>query len=74
MKIRKDGSLETDIISLIGMACTGGVLVIWAKETFGNYLEVAEDVEEPEEEEETEQSWKKYVQPQESNGKYEIKI
>lgn len=60
MKIRKDYSLENDIISLIGMACTGGALIVWAKETFrGDTREI--------EEEKTE---KPIVKP----GKYEIKI
>ncbi|MEK3993740.1 hypothetical protein MKY29_03210 [Psychrobacillus sp. FSL K6-2365] len=35
MKIGKDEPLENDIISLVGMTCTGGALIIWAKETFG---------------------------------------
>lgn len=59
MKIRKDDPLESDIISLIGMTCTGGLLIIWAKESFRR------DVEESEEEE-TETP----IKP----GKYEIKI
>lgn len=59
MKIRKDGSLETDIISLIGMTCTCGALIVWAKETFSRD---AEEVKE----EETETP----IKP----GKYEIKI
>lgn len=60
MKIRKDGSLETDIISLIGMTFIGGALIVWAKETFRR------DVEDTEEEE-TEQPFIK-------TGQYEIKI
>lgn len=60
MKIRKDGSLETDIISLIGMTCTGCALFVWAKETFRRDLE---DIEE----EETEQ-------PIIKTGQYEINI
>lgn len=62
MKIRKDDPLESDIISLIGMACTGGALFVWAKETFSSD---AEDIEEIEEETE---------QPIIKPGKYEIKI
>ena len=52
--------METDIISLIGMTCTCGALIVWARETFSR------DVEEVEEEE-TEQP---IIKP----GKYEIKI
>lgn len=58
MKIRKDGSLETDIISLIGMTCTCGALIVWAKETFSRDAEEEEGTEKP------------IIQP----GKYEIKI
>lgn len=60
MKIRKDDPLENDIINLIGLTCTGGLLIIWAKETFRR------DVEEIEEEE-TEY-------PTIKPGKFEIKI
>ena len=52
--------MESDIISLIGMTCTGCALIVWAKETFRR------DVEEVEEEE-TEQP---IIKP----GQYEIKI
>ena len=45
MKIRKGAKLETDIISLIGMSCTGGVLLIWAKDTFGRKAEEGEERE-----------------------------
>jgi len=60
MKIRKDDSLENDIISLIGMTCTGGALIAWAKETFKRDVE---DIEE-------EGIKKPIIEP----GKYEIKI
>lgn len=45
MKIRKDVSLESDIISLIGMTCTTGALFVWAKETFKRDVEVEENKE-----------------------------
>lgn len=60
MKIRKEDSMENDIISLIGMTCTCGALIVWARETFSR------DVEEVEEE--------KTEQPIIKPGKYEIKI
>ena len=60
MKIRKDDPMENDIINLIGLTCTGGLLIIWGKETFRR------DVEEIEEEE------KEY--PTIKPGKFEIKI
>lgn len=46
MKIRKDGPMETDIISLIGMTCTCGALIVWAKETFSRDVE-EEETEQP---------------------------
>ena len=37
--------MENDIINLIGLTCTGGLLIIWAKETFRRDVEEIEEVE-----------------------------
>jgi len=52
--------LENDIINLIGLTCTSGLLIIWANETFRRDLEEIEGEE------------KEY--PTIKPGKFEIKI
>ena len=42
MKIRKEYPLENGIINLIGLTCTGGLLIIWAKETLRRDVEETE--------------------------------
>ena len=52
--------MENDIINLIGLTCTSGLLIIWANETFRRDLEEIEGEE------------KEY--PTIKPGKFEIKI